>query len=116
MSDKYKDFLSSFAGRELMRKYRPSHYSFWRIRGGDTNADFSGPHYMPELGIVEGRLDDVINFAVLLPNFWAWGPGDIIAIDKPRKIDKNTSKEREERITKIAQLEAELAQLKKLDN
>ena len=65
MSKQYDQYVNvSYSGRELLKKHSLEETGLWKIRGEDPNCDFGGHHYQPELGIVEGRLVDVINYAV----------------------------------------------------
>ena len=60
-------------------------YGKWMIQGEDPNPDWGGSHHNPILGYVEGKLDNVINYAIALPRFWQWGGGGRITkinIDK----------------------------------
>lgn len=41
---------------------------------------------LPYLQTVEGTLDEVINYAVELPNFWQWGAGGEIFKTEVKKI------------------------------
>jgi hypothetical protein len=52
-----------------------SDFENWMIQGENPNPDFSSSPYNPILRFVEGKLDDVINFAVSLDGFWQWGSG-----------------------------------------
>lgn len=56
------------------------------FEGEDPNCDFGGSHYQPELGTVEGRLEDVIRYAVKLPNFYTWGAGGDIEKIKIKRL------------------------------
>jgi len=66
---------SSYSGKKLLAKHSMNETGTWRIRGEDPNCDFGGAHYQPELGTVEGRLEDVIRYAVKLSGFYSWGGG-----------------------------------------
>lgn len=79
---KFVNYLNGYDGQELVKKYTLDSYGIWKIEGEDPNADFGGHHNPPFLGIVEGKLNDVIEYAVTLPNFWSWGAGGSI-----KKID-----------------------------
>jgi hypothetical protein len=74
---KFDQFLSGYIGKELLKKHSLTEYGTWKIRAADTNCDLSGPHYMADLGTVEGLLEDVIRYAVEMPGFWSWSSGDI---------------------------------------
>ena len=79
------DFLSRCGGKDLLKKHSLEEEGFWQIYGEDPDCDFSGPHIQPNLGVIQGKLDDVINKAVIMKGFWNWGyGGDIkkISVEK----------------------------------
>jgi hypothetical protein len=99
-------FKSQYAYGELVKKHKMDEYGFWKIRGADNNPDFGGSHYQADLGTFEGKLEDIINYAVTLPGFWSWGSGDIDKVNKPIKIDAQSSARRikvEQRIKELKQ-------------
>jgi hypothetical protein len=111
--DNYQKFLNTNGGRKLLQKHSLSEEGVWRILGEDPNCDFGGHHYQPELGTVSGKLGDVIAYAVELPRFWQWGGGGTIVKQKePRRVDSATVRARQADLARIAELEAELKQLK----
>ena len=65
-------YFRTYTGQELLKKHSLGEKGIWRIRGEDPNCDFGGFHHNPELGIVEGTLEDVITYGVSLPSFWTW--------------------------------------------
>lgn len=72
---------TSYSGKKLLEKHSIDDYGMWKILGEDPNCDFGGHHHNPDLGTVEGRLDDVIRYAVSLDRFFTWGSGgDIVKI------------------------------------
>lgn len=75
-------------------KYRLWETGIWRICGEDPNCDYGGPHYQPYLETVEGKLEDVIAYAVELPHFFTWGGGGTIELIKIKKIDKQVQAKR----------------------
>jgi hypothetical protein len=108
--DKYK---TSYAYRTLLQKHKLTETGTWKVRGEDDNADFGGHHYMPELGMFEGKLEDIIAYAVTIPRFWTWGGGgDISKVGPPIKIDSESNAKRIAAQEKIAKLEAELKKAK----
>lgn len=110
----YDRYLGGYAGRSLLGKYSLDQEGLWKIRGEDPICDIGGPHIMPELGIVEGKLRDVIEYAVELPYFWQWGcGGDVILIPQPRKINPAENKRRNELKAQLRELEAQIANVKK---
>jgi hypothetical protein len=107
-TDKYSEFMLGYSGKELIKHHRLTETGLWRILGADSNCDMGGPHHMPELGIVEGKLDDVIHYAVTIPRFWAWGSGDITKVPTPIKITSESNARRTQAEQKIVELEAQL--------
>ena len=112
--DKYQRYLKTYSGQHL--KHSLSEVGVWLVKGEDSNPDMGGSHYQPTLGYFEGKLSDVIRYAVELPGFWQWGGGgDFIKQDPPVviKIDENSLKKRQEMLATKAELEAEIAKLTK---
>ncbi len=73
---KVADYLSGpNAGRELFKQYKLDEVGTWEVYGEDPNCDFEGHHYMPKLGIFQGKLSDVLETAVQLKGFYQWGGG-----------------------------------------
>lgn len=104
----YEHFLRTFSGKELLKKHKLTDKGLWRIRGEDPNCDLGGYHSQPDLGTVEGTLQNVIEYAVLLKNFWTWGYGGDITSVTVAKIDDATNKRRVELEQEAANLEARL--------
>ena len=85
--DRYKTWIrSSYSGKKLLEKHTLSEYGMWRIKGEDPNCDLGGHHYQPDLGTVEGYLEDVIKHAVALPEFYTWGAGGDITKVNVKKV------------------------------
>jgi len=102
----------SYSGRELLKKHSLDETGTWEIVGEDPNCDLGGHHYQPKLGMVEGRLGDIIAYAVELPSFWTWGAGgDIKKIGKPIKITAESNAERARLQEQAARLREELKQV-----
>jgi hypothetical protein len=101
-------YSKTYSGRELLRKYPLTKTGHWRIRGEDPNCDFGGHHYQPELGVVEGTLADVIDYAVSLKNFWTWGGGGDISLVEVKKIDPVYNQRQAELRQEAKDLEARL--------
>jgi len=122
MSDALKAFNryinETYTGQELMKKHSLDEEGIWKIRGEDPNADMHGSHYQPDLGTVEGKLRDVIMYAVALPSFWSWGGGGnfeslgkkLPRIDSKTVEVRNSLLEEEQRL--IKKLETIRTQLK----
>ena len=103
-------YKNTYSYKQLIQKYKLTDEGLWKVRGEDSNCDFGGSHHMPELGVFEGKLQDIIAYAVTLSGFWQWGAGgDITRVSAPIKIDANSSAKRVAAEQKIKGLEAQLA-------
>ena len=92
---KYDQFLQTYSGQQLLKQYSLNEVGVWKVQGEDPNCDLHGPHHQPELGMFEGKLDDIVHHAVELSNFWEWGGGgSITRVGKPVKIDSLTNERR----------------------
>lgn len=108
-----ENFKNTYAYKELLKRHSLEEYGVWKVRGEDDNPDLHGSHYMPELGLFEGKLVDIINYAITLKRFWTWGAGgDISKVEPPIKIDAHSSEKRIEAEKKIKDLEEALAKAK----
>lgn len=109
----YQQFTEvSYSGRELLKKYSLDETGLWEILGEDPNCDWGGHHHQPKLGMVEGRLGDIIAYAVELPSFWSWGGGgDIRQISKPVRITAESNAERVRLQEQAGRLREELKQV-----
>lgn len=108
--DNYEKYLSTWSGKQLLEDHRLTDTGIWKILGEDPNCDMHGPHHQPDLGIVQGVLEDVIMHGANLPNFWEWGAGgNFVFIGQGiPKIDTDTIAKRQELEEKIASLDAQL--------
>lgn len=112
MSNKREQFLSGYNGKSLLDEYPLTTYGTWRIFGEDSNPDFGGSHHCPELALVEGTLNDIIDYAVALPRFWAWGSGgEIRFVNAPVKIVPDTAKKIRELQEKKNELRQEIDEI-----
>jgi hypothetical protein len=111
--NRYKEFTEvCWSGRELLKKHTLNETGVWKILGEDPNCDWGGYHHQPELGIVEGRLGDVIAYAVELGSFWQWGGGgNIIKMSAPVKITAESNAERVRLEEQAARLREELKKI-----
>lgn len=71
----YEKYLNTDSGKQLFEKYSKDEIGIWQVFGEDPNCDFSGCHSQPSLGFYDGFLQDIVYYAVDLPNFWSWGGG-----------------------------------------
>ena len=86
---KFKNFMNSYNGKALAEQHSLNEIGIWQVKGEDPNCDFGGSHHEPDLGLYEGRLETIIQIAILLPGFWSWGGGGRIVkteIKKPIKV------------------------------
>jgi hypothetical protein len=73
-------FFATYSGKALLKKHNLNDEGIWEVFGEDPNCDFGGPHHSPHLITVRGKLNEVIDVAVDLPNFWTWGGGGNIKL------------------------------------
>jgi hypothetical protein len=71
----YEHFLSTYSGKELLKKHSLEETGIWHVWGEDPNCDLGGAHVSPFLGTFEGRLADVLTEVTKLGGFWTWGSG-----------------------------------------
>ena len=76
-------YLRTWSGQEMMKKFNMSDHGTWHIKGEDPNCDWGGPHHEPDLGYFTGTLEECVKYAVELPKFWTWGGGGRIFTGKP---------------------------------
>ena len=109
-SKNYTQFTTgTYSGQRLLKEHHLEEEGLWQIKGEDPNCDMGGSHHQPDLGIVQGKLRDVIEYAVELSSFWSWGSGgDIKKIDNIKKIDSAVTMRRNSLLEKKAQLIEEL--------
>jgi hypothetical protein len=104
-------FRNTYSGKALLGKYPLTETGLWRIRGEDPNCDMGGNHYQPDLGVVDGTLVDVIEYAVGLDKFWTWGGGGDITLVEVKKVDSFANKRRAEMVETLRDLEARVKEL-----
>lgn len=75
-------FLSRYSGQRLLENHSLTESGVWEVRGEDPNCDMGGYHHQPYIGTYHGTLNQVIDKAVMSPNFWNWGAGGSI-----KKVD-----------------------------
>ena len=93
MDNAKSKFLDGWSGKRLLETQSLADYGIWHIFGEDPNCDFGGDHHQPDLGVVEGVLDDVISYAVELDRFWGWGSGGNIKKIEVKKIAPKNDEE-----------------------
>lgn len=88
--DKVNDYLHRYSGQDLLKNHTLDEEGLWEVVGEDPNCDFGGSHHQPHIGFVEGKLENVIKWAVHQNGFWQWGAGGNIkkVVDKQRAITK----------------------------
>ncbi len=116
MTDRVSRYLSTWQGNRLLKKHNLDAEGVWRVRGEDPNPDMGGHHHQPEIGVFEGRLRDVIAYAVHQPDFWTWGGGGSIEPHVPKRVIKITAQsvqEFQEKRERIQALEAEKSRIER---
>lgn len=113
MTFNYKKYTEvSYSGRKLLEQHKLTDEGLWKIYGEDPNCDLGGAHHEPELGLVEGRLKDVIEYAVELPMFWQWGGGGrIVKVDVVRKINAESNARRARLMDEAEELHRRLKEI-----
>lgn len=119
----FEQYLKTYSGRELLKKYSFDTEGTWEIRGEDPNCDFGGHHHSPFLGVITGKLEDVIYYAVNLRGFWQWGAGGEITLLEIKAVPKmpesfksqltQKDKEREEKLALKKKLQQEIEKLQR---
>ena len=112
MSNKsYDDYTRTYGFDRVKDKLDV--YGVWHVQGEDPNCDFGGSHHQPTLGFFEGKLKDVIEYAVTLKGFWQWGGGgDFIQVTVV-KVDENIAEKQRQLAIEKEQLEERLAEIKR---
>ena len=113
----YLKYLDTYYGKELLKDHSLTKVGIWEIRGEDPNCDLGGSHYQPKLGIVQGKLQDVILFGANLDRFWEWGSGgNFIFIGNEKtipQIDEQSIDAMDSLKEEAVKLEARLEEIKK---
>lgn len=117
MEKDYKKYLNDRDG---------SKNGTWVIKGETENASFSGTHYMPELAICEGTLEDVCKYAITLKDFYTWGSGGSVEEVPKKKIIKVNEKllqesgfydiQKQEKAKKLEFIQKQIAELEEEKN
>lgn len=112
--DNFEQYKNTYSGRELLKKHKLTDVGVWEVRGEDPNCDMGGAHHQPLLGYFEGKLEDVIRYAVELPSFWQWGGGGDFRLHKQpivTKIDANSIANRKGLEQRKKELKKELEEI-----
>ena len=88
-------------------------FGTWEIRGEDHNADLGGHHHQKLLGYYEGVYAEIVEFAVELPGFFAWGAGGNINEVSVTKIDEDSAWQLRKAKADLKRLEAEKVEIEK---
>lgn len=109
----YDKYLSTYSGRSLLEKHSLDDVGMWQVRGEDPNCDMGGSHHMPEMGVYEGRLRDIIEMAVEMPRFWQWGAGGSFELISVKKVTADTAKRQRQLRDELTKLEAREKEIKR---
>ena len=71
MSNNLEKYLSGYSYRD--NPIPLGKVGIFRVKGEDSNPDFGGSHYQPELGVFRGKFEDVASYAVEISGFWQRG-------------------------------------------
>lgn len=100
---KYDQYLEKFRADQRsayskMKGIGLDDYGYWTVYGDSCD----GP--TPRLGVYEGKLSDVISYAVLLPGFWGWGCGSVepLTVTKITNTSAQVYKELQQRAEDLA--------------
>ena len=115
---KLEQYKNSYSYKLLINQYPLDTSGLWEVRGEDPNCDFVGLHYQPYLGTFEGKLEDIVAYAVELPSFWSWGSGGTIKSVRTSKITAESTAnrvkleaEKQDLIDKLSKIEHQLSNL-----
>ena len=76
IQEKIKDYLGrTYSGGQLLKKHTLDEKGLWKVRGEDPNCDLGGSHHQPDLGVVEGTLQEALEYALAHKDFYTWGGG-----------------------------------------
>ena len=80
---KYSKFINNYNGKQLLEKHSLDEEGLWKIEGEINPIDIATPNSRaPDIGILQGTLENVIKKAVHLEKFWGWGNGgNVIKIE-----------------------------------
>ena len=109
MSNTLEKYLSGYSYRD--NPIPLDKVGLFRVRGEDSNPDFGGSHYQPELGSFRGKFEDVAAYAVEISGFWQRGSGGSIEEIKIKEITADSSKKRKALLTEQKVLKKKLKEI-----
>lgn len=93
------------AKARLLAQFPLTKEGIWEVRAEDENCDLGGSHYQRLLGYYSGRYGDIVDFALELRGFFAWGHGGDIKEVTVTQIDASKAKQLKEAKAELAELE-----------
>lgn len=76
---KIDDYLDrTYSGKKLLEKYSLDEKGLWKVKGEDPNCDMGGYHHQPDLGVVEGTLQEALEYALAHKDFYSWVAVEIL--------------------------------------
>ena len=79
---------TTHAGKRLLTNHTLDENGLWNVKGEDPNCDMGGFHHQPDLGVVEGTLQEALEYGLAHKKFFSWGAGgDIEKIKSISEID-----------------------------
>ena len=76
LAAKIIDYLDrTYAGKQLLSKHSLDEKGLWKVKGEDPNCDMGGSHHQPDLGVVEGTLQEALEYGLAHKDFYSWGGG-----------------------------------------
>lgn len=109
--DDYNRFLATNAGKRLLDNHSLNDEGLWQVFGEDPKCGLHGSNHQPSLGFFQGKLGDIIMYAVKLQKFWQWGAGGDFEKITPVAIDHTTVEELARLYETRQQLTTQLEQL-----
>lgn len=101
------------ARERLLKDFPADKFGTWEIRAEDHNADLGGHHHQQLLGYYEGEYAEIVEFAVEIPGFFAWGAGGNIREVKVQKIDEDSAWQLKKAKADLARIEKEKLEIEK---
>lgn len=79
--ERYEKYLKTFSGQRLIDRHHFNEHGVWKVVG-ETDDPGPGGGRGTDMGLVEGRFEDVLRWATAQSAFWSWGGGgDITKVD-----------------------------------